>query len=64
MADALMKYETIDKDQINDLMARKPVRDPEGWDDSTPPNKSIKTDSTVDKKDDADKSIGSAAEQN
>jgi len=64
MADALMKYETIDKDQINDLMARKPVRDPEGWDDSTPPNKSIKTDSTVDKKDDADKSIGNAAEQN
>jgi cell division protease FtsH len=64
MADALIKYETIDKDQINDLMARKPVRDPEGWDDSTPPSKSLKTDSAVDKKDDADKSIGNTAEQN
>jgi len=28
-----MKYETIDKYQIDDLMARKPVRDPQGWDD-------------------------------
>ncbi len=30
MKDALMKYETIDADQIDDLMARKPVRDIEG----------------------------------
>ncbi len=28
MSDALMKYETIDKDQIEDLMARRRVRDP------------------------------------
>ncbi len=38
MADALMKYETIDKDQIEDLMARKPVRDPQGWGDDKPPH--------------------------
>ena len=42
MADALMKYETIDKDQIDDLMARRPVRDPQGWDDTEPPNQGVK----------------------
>ena len=36
MAAALMKYETIDKYQIDDLMARKPVRDPQGWGDDKP----------------------------
>lgn len=34
MADALMKYETIDSDQIGDIMAGKQPRDPEGWDDN------------------------------
>jgi len=33
MAEALMKYETIDADQIDDLMARRPVREPAGWGD-------------------------------
>jgi cell division protease FtsH len=33
MKDALMKYETIDAKQINDLMERKPVREPAGWTD-------------------------------
>lgn len=33
MADALMKYETIDSVQIGDIMAGKQPRDPEGWDD-------------------------------
>ncbi len=36
MAEALIKYETIDKDQIDDIMAGKPPRPPEGWDDGTP----------------------------
>jgi len=36
MAAALMKYETIDAEQIDDLMARRAVRPPKGWDDSTP----------------------------
>lgn len=39
MAAALMKYETIDKYQIDDLMDRKPVRAPKGWDDVPPPSK-------------------------
>ncbi len=37
MAAALMKYETIDKDQIDDLMERREtVREPAGWHDRTP----------------------------
>jgi cell division protease FtsH len=31
MAQALMKYETIDLQQIDDLMARRAVREPSGW---------------------------------
>ncbi|MFT5426552.1 MAG: cell division protease FtsH [Gammaproteobacteria bacterium] len=33
MADALMKYETIDANQIDDIMSGKEPRVPEGWDD-------------------------------
>ncbi|PID66992.1 MAG: ATP-dependent metalloprotease [Gammaproteobacteria bacterium] len=33
MAKALMKYETIDSDQIDDLMARRPVRASDDYDD-------------------------------
>lgn len=33
MKDALMKYETIDVPQIDDLMARRDVRPPAGWDE-------------------------------
>ncbi|MGP1947416.1 MAG: ATP-dependent zinc metalloprotease FtsH [Arsenophonus sp. NC-PG7-MAG3] len=34
MKDALMKYETIDALQIDDLMNRRPIRTPAGWDDN------------------------------
>jgi cell division protease FtsH len=42
MAEALIKYETIDDEQIKDIMAGRPVKPPAGWDDSlasrpTPP---------------------------
>ncbi len=33
MAEALMTYETIDRDQIDDIMAGKPPREPKGWSD-------------------------------
>ena len=36
MAAALMKYETIDSDQINDIMDGKEPRPPADWDDSEP----------------------------
>jgi cell division protease FtsH len=49
MKDALMKYETIDARQIDDLMARREVRQPADWDkdnrsDSTPPSGGEKLD--------------------
>jgi cell division protease FtsH len=34
MAEALVKFETIDENQIKDIMEGKPPRPPEGWDDS------------------------------
>ncbi len=38
MADALLKYETIDAPQIDDIMAGAEPREPKGWsDDSIPP---------------------------
>jgi cell division protease FtsH len=42
MADALMKYETIDEEQLKDIMAGKEPRPPAGWDDTLinkPPSK-------------------------
>ncbi len=35
MAEALIKYETIDTDQIADLMAGRTPKPPEGWDDDS-----------------------------
>ena len=34
MKDALMEYETIDADQVDDLMNRRKVRPPKQWDDN------------------------------
>ena len=36
MADALMKYETIDEGQLKDIMEGRTPRPPRDWDDSTP----------------------------
>ncbi|MGF1725931.1 ATP-dependent zinc metalloprotease FtsH [Photobacterium nomapromontoriensis] len=52
MKDALMKYETIDAGQIDDLMERKKeIRAPKGWDDSGDTMKSsdeaVKADESV-----------------
>jgi len=61
MAEALMKYETIDKYQIDDLMSRKPVREPKGWDDTPSPSDERKNDHWDQKS--GDESIDGAAEQ-
>jgi cell division protease FtsH len=34
MADALMKYETIDEEQLKDIMAGKTPKPPAGWDET------------------------------
>jgi cell division protease FtsH len=56
MKDALMKYETIDALQIDDLMARTEVRKPAGWDDngsSSSNNSNSGGDASVKKEDSA-----------
>ena len=63
MADALMKYETIDKFQIADLMDRKPVREPQGWDDMPPPNKGVKDEQSSKDSKKSDRPVGGPAEQ-
>ncbi|MGD7036309.1 ATP-dependent zinc metalloprotease FtsH [Methylotuvimicrobium buryatense] len=62
MAEALVKYETIDKAQLDDLLARKPVRAPQGWEDPSPPQGGIKVDGHADAKD-SESPLGDAAEQ-
>ena len=42
MADALLKYETIDQPQIDDIMAGAEPREPKGWSDDEPKPKSNK----------------------
>jgi cell division protease FtsH len=42
MADALLKYETIDAPQIDDIMAGAEPREPKGWSDDEPKPKTSK----------------------
>jgi len=64
MADALMKFETIDQDQIADIMAGKPPRPPADWDDedsndNRPTDSSAKVDNKENKS--GDSTIGGPA---
>jgi cell division protease FtsH len=43
MAAALMKYETIDEEQIADIMAGRTPRPPADWDDDSRPGSGLKT---------------------
>ena len=56
MAEALIKYETIDSDQIDDIMEGKVPRPPSGWDDhdddDSPQKKKPKTGARKSSKDD------------
>jgi cell division protease FtsH len=63
MADALMKYETIDKYQIDDLMERRPVRDPQGWDDTPPQSGMQAGDSGSKKGKKSEPTVGDTVEQ-
>jgi cell division protease FtsH len=42
MADALIKYETIDESQIRDIMDGRDPKPPEGWEDPHLPNSGSK----------------------
>jgi len=65
MAKALMKYETLDSDQIADMMARKEPRPPKDWSEDTSSNsnmpKAPKIGSEKDGKPKSDSSIGNPA---
>ncbi len=65
MAEALIKYETIDSDQIDDIMAGKVPREPADADtDQQPPSGGSSANLDLDKgKDRAEGSIGDPAEQ-
>ncbi len=76
MTEALMTYETIDRDQIDDIMAGKEPREPKGWSDidyddkdggsSVSNEEAAKSGEKVEMKepsDDSDKSIDGAADQ-
>ena len=60
MADALIKYETIDHLQIDDIMAGKEPRPPQNWDEA-PPSDGISSRSSC--PDDDGSGVGKAAEQ-
>ncbi|MCY4015816.1 MAG: ATP-dependent zinc metalloprotease FtsH [Gammaproteobacteria bacterium] len=57
MKDALMEYETIDTDQIDDIMARKKPRPPADWSDSDEPGDGAKPSAT-----EADKASGDSGQ--
>jgi cell division protease FtsH len=47
MKDALMKYETIDSDQVDDLMSRVEVRPPSDWSEEDAIKAGVKTEKTA-----------------
>jgi len=61
MANALIKYETIDESQIKEIMAGNEPQPPEDWDSSDPP--ASLADSGEPKRKDDPPNIGKAAEQ-
>ena len=67
MSDALMKYETIDKDQIADIMAGKTPRPPADWAgtdlDSDDDGDATAPEETVKKDDKGEGQIGDPASQ-
>lgn len=57
MADTLLKYETIDADQIDDIMSGKPPRAPKDWEENEGPG----GDASGDSKDSSEGTIGGPA---
>lgn len=61
MSDALMKYETIDKDQIADIMKGETPQPPKGWDDNSTDNDNNTAQSTKEDESTSDSKIGGPA---
>ena len=49
MKDALMEYETIDSDQIDDIMSGTKPRPPKGWGDGSGGSPAVSADDSVEK---------------
>jgi cell division protease FtsH len=49
MADALIKYETIDEHQIRDIMQGRDPRPPEDWDEPSEPGEPVKSEQADEK---------------
>ncbi len=63
MASALMKYETIDSEQIKEIMEGNPVSPPAGWDDDSTGSDGDAPSSEQPETADTDTPIGKTAEQ-
>ncbi len=63
MAKALIKYETIDSDQIDDIMAGKDPRPPSDWDDVEPTADAGSTSGSTDEDNKSEGAIGGPAGQ-
>lgn len=61
MADTLLKYETIDADQIDDIMTGKPPRAPKDWEENEGPGGDASGDASGDSKDSSEGTIGGPA---
>ena len=61
MSDALIKYETIDKDQINDLMNGKTPQPPQGWDEDSSDGSSGNPETKIEENPSSDGKIGGPA---
>ena len=61
MSEALIKFETIDEKQIDDIMEGRAVREPDGWDDQTPTGGSGPSSDKVEKESKSEGKIGGPA---
>ena len=61
MAEALMQYETIDSDQIEDIMAGRQAREPAGWNDDSGDGGSAQASASEEDTKDSNSPIGGPA---
>jgi cell division protease FtsH len=63
MAEALIKFETIDEHQIRDIMKGVEPRPPADWDEPSEPGEPVRTDADADKSDGGTQPLGGPASQ-
>jgi cell division protease FtsH len=63
MADALIKYETIDEEQIRDIMEGREPRPPADWDEPSEPGKTVRAEPAEERPEKGAKPLGGPAGQ-